>query len=158
MRELMGRLKLTLNEHKTRVCHLPEETFDFLGYTIGRCYSRRTGRAYLGTRPSKRAVQRLCRAISEQTHRRWVLTEVEDRVSHLNRLMVGWANYTCLGPASPAYAAVDRHACRRLRQWLCHKHKVQDQGSSRYSDESLYQELGLVRLRERTTSFPWAKA
>ena len=39
--------------------------------------------------------------------------------------MVGWANYFCLGPVSKAYAAVDNHARRRLRQWLCNKHKVQ---------------------------------
>src|SRR5207253_11280166 len=32
MRELMGRLKLTVNEEKTRVCKVTEETFDFRGY------------------------------------------------------------------------------------------------------------------------------
>jgi len=26
-----------VNETKTRVCKLPEEKFDFLGYTFGRC-------------------------------------------------------------------------------------------------------------------------
>ncbi len=42
MRNLMSKLKLTVNEKKTRLCRLPEETFDFLGYTIGRCYSPKT--------------------------------------------------------------------------------------------------------------------
>jgi RNA-directed DNA polymerase len=28
----MSKLKLTVNETKTRVCRLPEEKFDFLGY------------------------------------------------------------------------------------------------------------------------------
>jgi group II intron reverse transcriptase/maturase len=158
LRDLMARLKLTLNEQKTRVCRLPEETFDFLGYTIGRCYSHKTGRAYLGTRPSKRAVRRVCRTISEQTSRRWTLADAEDQVARLNRLLVGWSNYFCLGPVSPAYAAVDRHARRRLRQWLRCKHKVRGRGISRFPDESLYQELGLVRLWERTRSFPWAEA
>ena len=36
--DMMSKLKLTVNESKTRVCRLPAETFDFLGYTIGRCY------------------------------------------------------------------------------------------------------------------------
>ncbi len=54
MRNMMSKLKLTVNEKKTRLCRLPEETFDFLGYTIGRCYSQQTGRAYLGTKPSAR--------------------------------------------------------------------------------------------------------
>ncbi|MHB1857975.1 MAG: group II intron maturase-specific domain-containing protein [Acidobacteriaceae bacterium] len=34
------------------------------------------------------------------------------------------ANYFRLGPVSKAYRAVDRHARKRLRQWLCAKHKV----------------------------------
>ncbi len=34
MRSIMHRLKLTVNEEKTHVCRLPDESFDFLGYTI----------------------------------------------------------------------------------------------------------------------------
>ena len=48
MQVMMSKLKLAVNETKTRLCRLPEESFDFLGYTIGRCYSPRTGEAYLG--------------------------------------------------------------------------------------------------------------
>ena len=158
MRDLMERLHLTVNERKTGVCRLPEERFDFLGYTIGRCYSRKTGTSYLGTRPSKKAVQRICRAISEQTARRWGTTSVETRVRSLNRLMTGWAHYFCLGPVSPAYAAVEHHACRRLRQWLCRKHKLQGLGTARYPDLYLWNELGLLQLTVRTRSFPWANA
>jgi group II intron reverse transcriptase/maturase len=158
MRHLMIRLKLTVNETKTRVCRLPDETFDFLGYTIGRCYSSETGRAYLGTRPSKKSVQRICREISEMTSRRWGLHEVQDRVVRLNRILIGWSNYFRLGPVSHAYKAVDHHACRRLRQWLCRKHKVRSGRGSRYPDRTLYEKLHLVKLQERTRSFPWAKA
>jgi predicted transcriptional regulator len=32
MRNLMERLKLTVNEEKTKLCHLPEENFIFPGY------------------------------------------------------------------------------------------------------------------------------
>jgi RNA-directed DNA polymerase len=69
MRDMMVTLKLTVNETKTRVCKLPEEKFDFLGYTFGRCYSPKTGRAHLGTIPSQKRVQRICKAISELTGR-----------------------------------------------------------------------------------------
>src|SRR5437870_4615927 len=63
MRNIMSKLKLTVNDTKTRVCKLPEEKFDFLGYTFGRCYSSQTGRTYLGTIPSKKRVIRICEAI-----------------------------------------------------------------------------------------------
>jgi hypothetical protein len=65
MRDIMMKLKLTVNETKTRVCKLPEEKFDFLGYTFGRCYSPKTGRAYLGTVPSQKRVKRVCATIIE---------------------------------------------------------------------------------------------
>lgn len=38
-RTIMGRLKLTVNEDKTHLCRIPQERFDFLGYTFGRCWS-----------------------------------------------------------------------------------------------------------------------
>jgi len=158
MRSIMTRLKLTVNEAKTKICIIPDETFDFLGYTIGRCYSTQTGRAYIGTRPSRKRVARICRAISEVTSRRWLTETVQDRIEALNRRMVGWANYYCLGPVSKAYRAIDTHAQNRLRRWLRLKHKVPGKGTARYPDEYLYQELGLVRLGPRTRNLPWAKA
>jgi RNA-directed DNA polymerase len=158
MRSLMERLKLTVNETKTRLCRLPEDTFDFLGYTIGRCWSAQTGRAYLGTRPSRSSVQRLCRAISERTQRRRQSVSPEDQVAQLNRMLQGWSNYFCLGAVSKAYRSVDQHVTRRLRQWLRRKHKLRSTGQTRYPDSYLYEELGLLRLSERTRSFPWAKA
>ena len=45
MREIMGQLQLTVNEEKTRICKVPAERFDFLGFTFGRMYSAVTGRA-----------------------------------------------------------------------------------------------------------------
>ncbi len=124
MRDMMVRLKLTVNEKKTQVCKLPEETFEFLGYTFGRCYSSKTGKAYLGTTPSKKRVQRICEAISAETGRNKTPLDAKEVVQTLNRMSTGWANYFCLGPVGRAYRAVDQHTRKRLRQWLCIKHKV----------------------------------
>jgi RNA-directed DNA polymerase len=156
MRIMMSKLKLTVNESKTRICQLPEEKFDFLGYTFGRCYSARTGRAYLGTVPSKKRVIRFCAALSEETGRNRTLLDQGTVVETLNRMMIGWANYFCLGPVSKAYRAVERHARKRLRQWLCAKHKTSSGGVRQFPLLFLHEELGLVRLSRRTSSFPWA--
>src|SRR6184192_555149 len=67
MRELMGRLKLTVNEEKTRICTVPEGEFDFLGYTFGRLYSARTGLARLGYRPSKKSIKRVIERVHALT-------------------------------------------------------------------------------------------
>lgn len=158
MRGMMSKLRLTVNETKTRRCRVPEETFDFLGYTIGRCWSPKTGKSYIGTKPSAKKIARLKREISDQTRRNWHWMDVEDQVARLNRMLLGWSNYFCLGPVHATYRAVDSHARFRLRQWLQGKHKRPSRGESRLPDQYLHDVLGLVRLSIRTKSFPWAKA
>jgi group II intron reverse transcriptase/maturase len=155
---MMVQLRLTVNEAKTHLVFVPDDSVDFLGYTIGRCYSPKTGRAYIGTKPSRKSVQRVCRQVSELTGHRWLLLDVENRVSRINRLLRGWSSYFRLGPVSKAYRSVDLHTSHRLRQWLRAKHKVSGSGISRFPDETLYQELNLFRLCERTRDFPWANA
>src|SRR6201988_2916634 len=158
MRQMMSKLKLTVNEKKTRVCKLPEEKFDFLGYTFGRCYSMRRGRASLGTVPPKKRVQRICRAISDETGRDKVWQDSKTIVERLNRMLIGWANYFCLGAISKGYRAVDMHVHRRLRRWLCDKHKEPRPGYKRFPEASLNSVYGLVQLPHRTANLPWAKA
>src|ERR1700739_3575432 len=125
MRNMMKKLKLTVNESKTRVARLPEDRFDFLGYSFGRCYSTKTGRAYLGAVPAKKRVQRISKAISIETRRTTTTRrDSTDVVRKLNQMLNGWANYFCLGSVSRAYRAIDQHARSRLRWWLGLKQKV----------------------------------
>ena len=70
MRSMMERLGLAVNEAKSGIRRIPDESVEFVGYTIGRCYSRQTGRAYVGTKPSKRSVRRATQAVSRVTARR----------------------------------------------------------------------------------------
>ena len=158
MRKMMVQLRLTVNETKTRLCRVPEETFDFLGYTIGLCWSPKTGKSYIGTKPSAKKVARLKREISDQTSRKWLWKDVENRVTELNRMLLGWSNYFCLGPVSASYRAVDRHARQRLLQWLQRKHKRPTRGDTRISTSYLHEVLGLVCLSNLTKTSPWANA
>jgi RNA-directed DNA polymerase len=156
MRDMMAKLKLTVNERKTRICRGPDEPFRFLGYTIGRLYSPRTGHAYLGVRPSAEALQGLFLKIHEHTERRWLWLDTDKMVSRLNSLIQGWANYFCLGTVTKAYDAVTAHVRHRLRQWLVRKHKVRGSKWSRFPDRYLHETLGLLRLQRPTTNLSWA--
>jgi RNA-directed DNA polymerase len=100
MRQMMARLKLAVNEEKTHVSRVPQDHFDFLSYTFGRCYSTKTGRSYLGTRPSRDSIRYMMAEISAETERRYTGRKVEDVVESLNCKLEGWANYFCLGPVS----------------------------------------------------------
>ena len=147
MRNMMERLRLTVNEAKTRLCRGPDEPFDFLGYTIGRCYSPRTGQAYIGVRPSANKLRELTRKLSEQTGRWWCGLDPEELVARLNRQLRGWGNYFRMGTLDAAYRRINRHASDRLRQWLARKFPGQGSKWTRHSDSHLYGTLGLLRLR-----------
>jgi len=146
MRSMMARLKLTVNERKTKLCRLPEQTFDFLGYTFGRYYSGKTGRAYLCPQPSRKKIRQLCESLHEQTRRSTMQMDPKELVVRLNRRLRGWANYFSLGPVHKAYRVVDRYITARLRRWLCRKHGVRSTNTTMYSYQYVYRELGLVHL------------
>jgi hypothetical protein len=150
---MMARLKLTANDAKTRLCQSPDEPFDFLGYTIGRCYWWKRGWAYTGVRPSAKKTRGLNREIREQTGRRWRWLEPEELVGRLNRLLGGWANYFCLGTVAAAYRRVTAPVRSRLRRWLARTYRVRGSGWSRFPDHYLHEVLGLLRLQRRPCGF-----
>ena len=158
MRDMMTRLKLAVNESKTRICKLPEEPFNFLGYTIGLCYSGKRQCLYLGTRPARKAIAKLCAALHERTRRCWIDVETKQMVYQLNSRLSGWANYFRLGSVSKAYRIVDAYVRDRMRQWLRWKHKLPRRDYTRFTKQYLYEELGLIELAPRTRSLPWATA
>jgi len=128
MRSLMDRLKLTVNDDKTHLCRIPQERFDFLGYTFGRCYNRQNRRAYISTQPSRKSIKQMVASLTLETERRRTVLDTGVIVGGLNRKLTGWANYFCHGSVSPANQAIESHVTKRLRRWLCKKHKVQGMG------------------------------
>jgi RNA-directed DNA polymerase len=105
---------------------------------------------------TKSVLIRICEAISGMTGRDQSQLDQERVVAKLNRMMIGWANYFCLGPVSKAYQAVDQHARNRLLEWLCAKHKLEWPAAARLPESFLHEMLGLVCLSKRANNLPWA--
>jgi RNA-directed DNA polymerase len=145
-RSVMTKLGLTLNEAKTSLKDARTERFDFLGYTFGPHRYRKDGHWYLGASPSKKSVQRIKTKIGDLLVRGnkepWPVV-----CTQLNRLLRGWSAYFGYGTRLPAYRAVDNHVYDRARAFLRKRHKVQGRGTQRFSDDQVFGELGVLRLR-----------
>lgn len=158
LRDIMGKLKLTVNEEKTRICKVPQETFDFLGYTFGRLYSPKTGKARIGMRPSKKSIKRMVEKVHAMTERQTSWQETTEVVGKLNRSLRGWANYFKVGSDSDAYRTLDNYTAPRLRRWLRFKYNLRHKKGGSYPLSHLYGYFGLVRLTARGREQTWAKA
>jgi len=157
MRHLMNRLGLTVNDDKTQLACLPEESFDFLGYTVGRFYGK-DGRTFIGTEPSRKSLARIIEKIHDATAPLWYWDATERRVAALNALLRGWSGYFNQGRVTRAYKSLQHYTDARLRRWLLRREGKRGSGCRRYPNEYLYQRLGLYQLPRTRAAVTNAKA
>jgi group II intron reverse transcriptase/maturase len=156
MATLMTRLGLEVNTAKTKIARLPDESFDFLGYTVGRFYGK-DGRPYIGTRPSKKSVKSLLRRVHERTSSQWYSDEPAITVARISSLLRGWCGYFDQGPVMEIYDLVRAYTARRIRRWLMRRTGRRGAGFRQIPDEYVYDTLGLYRVPRRRADLPRAK-
>lgn len=146
-RGILSRIGLTLNEAKTRVCRVWQESFDFLGYTFVKMRSRLSGKSYIGARPSNRAVDRLKNRIREMTGRHSLAEYPGILTAKLNRLLDGWRRYFAYSQVGTTYWNIEHFVVRRVRDWLRRRHRNGGvRGMARYPASYIHEGLGVMSL------------
>ncbi|EPZ6036735.1 reverse transcriptase domain-containing protein [Pseudomonas aeruginosa] len=157
MQALMGRLGLSVNEEKTALVKLSQQSFDFLGYSLGTQYNRH-GKPYIGTKPAKRAMKAIIGKIHDETAISMTWDTAENRIAELNSIIRGWAGYFDQDPVLKSYQILQTYTERRIRRWLVNKHKQRGRSGYRlYPDAFLYGKLGLYQLPTRMADVSSAK-
>jgi group II intron reverse transcriptase/maturase len=157
LRQILERLKLTLNEAKTKIVNAYKGKFDFLGFVIWMGRSKKTGNYYPHVQPSKKAEQKVKDRITALTKRERTIMPLEWVVKEVNAMVRGWVGYFHYRNCSQTLTRIRHHLEQRMNTHLRKRHKVRDRnaGYVRFSNRLMYERYSLYKV---PTSAVWAKA
>jgi RNA-directed DNA polymerase len=136
-RAVLGRLKLELNEEKTRMSTF-EEGFDFLGFHFGR-----RGRTIAG-----KALKAFYDKVREETRRQQGDKTVQTVIEALNPLLRGWANYHREGRNVGMFGRLDSWIRKRLRGYIHKRWRVYQWPKENKPTAEEFARMGLFSLRK----------
>lgn len=117
---LENELHLELSDEKTLITHV-NNGFDFLGFHIQR--KQPEGRWVVHLRPSERAKQRIKEKIKSLTSRNWTWLDEYTRLTTLNAMVKGWAEYYRYTSLHSDIEEISKYTWHRYLGWLLDKHK-----------------------------------
>jgi RNA-directed DNA polymerase len=150
-RFLTSELHLELSEEKTLITHV-NDGFTFLGFHIQR--RKPEGRWVVHLRPAAKAVDRVKRKIKSLTTRGWTWMDEYTRLTSLNSVVRGWAEYYRHTSLLSDIAQISTYTWQRYLGWLLKKHKGSRPGQLIAAKSQTIQgrKRWVAHIREGTTS------
>jgi len=142
LREELGKLKVEINEEKSRKVDLMRgEGFSFLGFEYRRVRSRKgKWRPHFVPKQKKRTA--LLRKLKE-IFRRFVSQPVRMVIGHINPILRGWVNYFRVGNSSGCFSYIKLWVEKKVRRHLLRARGRKGFGWKRWSTRWIYDTLGL---------------
>jgi RNA-directed DNA polymerase len=117
---LKTELHLELSEEKTLLTHI-NDGFDFLGFNIQRI--RPEGHWVVHLRPAEKSKERVKKKLKDLTTRGWTWMDEYSRLTTLNAIVKGWAEYYKYTSLLVDIEEITRYTWFRYLGWLLKKHK-----------------------------------
>jgi RNA-directed DNA polymerase len=157
LREELGKLRVEINEEKSRMVDLSKgEKSSFLGFEFRRILSRnQKWRPHFAPKLKKRkALFAKLRGI----FRRYASQPIGRVIELINPILRGWVNYFAVGHSSRCFSMVKGWVEKKARRHLMRVRKRRGFGWKRWSSEWLYGTLGLFNEYRVLRVAPPAKA
>jgi len=142
LREELGKLRVEINEEKSRMVDLSKgEKFSFLGFEFRRILSRnQKWRPHFAPKLKKRTA---LFAKLREIFRRYGSQPIGRVIEQINPILRGWVNYYAVGHSSRCFSMVKDWVEKKARRHLMRARKRRGFGWKRWSSEWLYETLGL---------------
>ena len=157
LREELGKLRVEINEEKSRMVDLSKgEKFSFLGFEFRRILSRnQKWRPHFAPKLKKRTA---LFAKLREIFRRYASQPIGRVIELINPILRGWVNYFAVGHSSRCFSMVKDWVEKKARRHLMRVRKRRGFGWKRWSSEWLYGTLGLFNEYRVLRVAPPAKA
>ena len=142
LREEFGKLRVEINEEKSRVVDLRKgESFGFLGFEFRRVRSLR-GRWRPQYTPKLKKRTALLAKLRD-IFRGYTSQPVGRVIELINPVLRGWVNYFAVGHSAPCFAFIKDWVEKKIRRHLMRARKREGFGWKRWSSQWLHDVLGL---------------
>jgi group II intron reverse transcriptase/maturase len=145
LRKFLGRLKLLVNEEKTKLVSA-WKGFDFLGVTFRK--QRIPSRPHVAmcyAWPSRRSMQRIRDKVRTVVGD-GLQSSLSEKIFRLNRVIRGWGVYFRSLNSALAFQKVDYYVWQTLTRWMRLRHEPR-RWFAKGDPATLYRRVGLVTLR-----------
>lgn len=142
LREELGKLRVEINEEKSRIVDLREGgSFDFLGFEFRRVRSKKGAWRPRYTPKMKNRTALLAKL--RDIFRRFQSKPLRRVIELINPILRGWVNYFAVGNSSRCFSFIKDWVEKKIRRHMMRARNRKGFGWKRWSKQWLYSVLGL---------------